>query len=138
MGNRLHDGSDRRFFGGLGYIMERWVYDAEAGWWFFSESAPEGIDALELYRETEDPTIEEQAVILWSQMPVLNRYGYKVDINDDRIHPAYLKYQEMMKIPYWAPLSDTERVKFELWYLEKVLIRRERIKKQKKGDNHEQ
>lgn len=117
--------------------MERWVYDSEAGWWFFSESAPEGIDALELYRETEDPTIEEQAVILWSQMPVLNRYGYKVDINDEKINQYYRKYRERLKMPNGDPLSDTERVKFEIQYLTAFLKRRqELIKKQKKGDNH--
>lgn len=52
-----------------------------------------------------------------------NKYGYRVNILDQRIRPLYERFKKSKGIPMIFPCSDAERLEFEEyilnWYLQK-------------------
>ena len=48
-----------------------------------------------------------------------NPYGYRININHEKIRDKYERYRKWKKIPPYVPLSDKERFEFEEFMLKK-------------------
>ncbi|WP_303791379.1 hypothetical protein [Anaerotruncus colihominis] len=44
-------------------------------------------------------------------------YGYRMDVNDPEVNAAYRRWKVAHGIPLHIPLSDAERLEFELAYI---------------------
>lgn len=77
---------------------------------------------LEPFYEDQQIDILIEAYHRLLKLPILNSYGFRLDISHPVISRFYRRFKEDYHIPYGDPLSDKQRKDFELWVMVRKVI----------------
>ncbi len=45
--------------------------------------------------------------------PAQQKYGFRIKINHPEVYPYYADFKAEIKVPYWSPLENAQRLGFE-------------------------